>query len=106
MPDQCPKRGIVYSGLGKPDGLRLSMEPSLEIGYSPENLCLFVSFRGQRQDDVIVNLSDRIPVTKSLKALPIGFDDLPVDRRPLRFDPGKKGGTEIEADGGIIVEDV
>src|SRR5205085_11931889 len=70
------------------------------------HLRVTVSPARERQDHVVVSLGQSIAVTRAaLAALAIGIQDLLVNAGSVVFQPGKKCGTEVEADALVIVGD-
>jgi hypothetical protein len=82
------------------------MKPFLKVSDPPENLCLFISVVGQGHDEMIIDLRDGIPMAKPSQTFPVCFKDLLIDGRKILLQPGKEGGTKIETDGGVIIDDI
>jgi hypothetical protein len=55
---------------------------------------------------VVINLRDGISMAKSSQAFSVCLKDLLIDRRKMLFQPGEERGTKIEADGGVIIDDL
>ena len=101
------QRRHVHGRLGQPHSLRLAAEPVAEVGDPPEHLRLLVSAAGQRQDHVIVNLRQRVAVPPApLLAEAVGLDETRQHVRCGFGHPLQQRGAEVEADPGIIVQEV
>jgi hypothetical protein len=61
------------------------MEPFLEVGDAPQDLCSLVTLIGQRHDDVVIDLRQCVPMAKLSEALPIGIEDFLINRREFPF---------------------
>jgi hypothetical protein len=55
---------------------------------------------------MIIDLCDGIPMAKPSQTFPVCFKDLLINRGKVLFQPREERGTKIEADGGIIVDDI
>ena len=98
------ERRHVHGRLGQPHSLRLTAEPVAKVGNPPEHLRLLVSGAGQRQDDVIINLCQRVAVPPApILAEAVGLDHSRQHLRCRFVHPLQQRGTKIEADPGIIV---
>jgi hypothetical protein len=55
---------------------------------------------------MVINLGDGIPISESFQAFSVCLEDLLIDRRGILLQPGEERGTEIEIDGGVIIDDI
>src|SRR5262249_44694463 len=83
------------------------LEPTAEVGDPPGDLSLLVLAAGQGHDQVIVVLGQCVAVAPAALATePIGLDDSPVHFGGLDGDPLQERRAEIEADPGVVVQEV
>jgi hypothetical protein len=55
---------------------------------------------------MVVSLCHGITAAEPSDSFPIGFDDFLVKRRVFQLEPTDQGRTEIETEGGIIVDEI
>ena len=97
----------VDGRLGQPHPLGVAAEAMAEVGDAPEHLRLLVVPAGQRHDDVVVNLGQRVAVpAAALAAEAVGLDDPLEDVGGVLGHPGKEGRPEVEAHPGIVVQEM
>jgi hypothetical protein len=96
----------VNGGFGEPHALGLAAEAADEVGDAPADLGDAVLLVGEGQDDVVVDLGHGGAVAgEALSTEPVRVEDAAVDARGVFFKPGEEGGTEVEADAGVVVDD-
>ena len=97
----------VHGQFRQPQPFGIAVEAVLEIANAPENLRVLMARAGQRQDEVVVGLRQRRSVAgEQLHALAVGFQDALVGPGRVLFYPGKQRRTEVEADAGVVVDDL
>ncbi len=97
----------VYGGFGEPHAFGRASEAALEVANAPQHLRMFIAPAGQGQDQVVVGLGyGRTMAGKQLPALLVSVQYLGVGVGGVVLHPGKQGGSEIEADAGIVVNDL
>ena len=90
--------GDVDGALGEPHPLGLAAETDLEITDAPEDLGRQVAGGAERQDGVVVSLSDGVAVTAVVEsAAMVGSDDCLVDFRLFGLEPREQSGAHVEA---------
>src|SRR5579859_565499 len=78
----------------------------LEVRDAPADLCDAVAGVGQGHDDVVVDLGHgRSVAVIPQHALAVGIADHAIGAGRVFFQPGKQGGTEVEADARVVVHD-
>jgi hypothetical protein len=55
---------------------------------------------------MVIDLGDPIPMAQALQAFPVSFQNPLIGERKVFFEPPEEGGTEIEADMRIVIDDV
>jgi hypothetical protein len=55
---------------------------------------------------VVIDLGNGISVAKSPQTFPVPVKDLLIDRRKTLLQPGEECGTQIETDGGVVIDDL
>ena len=76
------------------------------VGNAPADLRDSVAPAGQRQNDVVVNLSHGGTVTaETLAAAALAVQDLAVSSWRVLFEPAQQCGTEVKADARVVVHD-
>ena len=97
----------IHRGLRQPHALRMAAESFFKIANAPKNLRVFVLARGQRKDHVVVGLGHRRTMAgEKPLAFAVGRQNRFIHRRTLLLHPRKQGGTKVEADLGIVVDDL
>ena len=93
--------------LGQPHPFGLAAEAVAEVGDAPEHLRPLVVPAGQRHDDVVVHLGQRIAVpAAALAAQAVGLDDPLEDVGRVLGHPGEEGRPEVEAHPGVVVQEM
>ncbi len=96
----------VDGGFRKPHAFRFTPEAIAKVGNAPANLRDAIAGRGQRQDEVVVDLRHgRAVAGVTFLAAKIGVDDGFMHLRRVLLQPGEQRGPEVEAHPGIVVED-
>src|SRR5579875_560504 len=104
--DQRAQSGVVACGLGQPHRLGLTTEVMVERNDAPRYLGLEVAPIAERQDRMIVRLSDRVAVAMArVEAHAVGGADARPGpgMRPLK--PAHQRWPEVEAYRPIVVDD-
>jgi hypothetical protein len=82
------ERLVVHRGLGQPHALGVAFKPLLKIPAPPPDLRDLVTPRGEREDHVIVDLGDGVPVAAvGLDAATVGFEDASIDLGRMAIEP-------------------
>ena len=97
----------IYGGFSQPHSLKIAVEAFAEKILCPPDLRQLVTPRGQRHDQVVIDLTDSIAAaSEPPEAFAVGLDDaLGYFRVPI-FKPSEKRRPEIETEVRIIVVDV
>ena len=91
----------------QPEPFRHAAEPVFEVADAPHNLRSLVAAVRQRQDDVVVSLSQRRTMSrKDLLAVAVCLTDRFVQLRPLRLEPRQQRRSVIEADPRVVIGDL
>ena len=99
------ERFQIHRGFRQPHSFRRALESIFEVADAPEDLRDPIAAVGQRHDDVIVNLRHGGAVAgKIFLAFPVGVEDRRVDFRRLGFQPDQQRRTEVEADLGVVID--
>src|SRR5882762_3515634 len=97
----------IHCRLGKPHALGCAAEAVLEVPQTPDDLGPSVAAVRQRHDEVVIGLRQRRAVAgKRLHAIRVRLNHGGVDVRCVLLQPGKKRGSEIEADFAVVVDDL
>ena len=101
-------QGLQVSGrFRQPHAFRPATEAALEIADAPDDLGLPVALVGQRHDHVGVDLGQRRTVAAVAGGADlVGVENSLVSFRVGLFHPGEERGTEVEANTGVIVDDL
>ena len=101
------ERVDVDGGLRQPHPLGPAAEAPLEVARAPAHLRPLVALVGERQDHVVVGLRERGAVAaEAVAADAVGVDDGGVDVGLALLEPRQQGRPEVEADGGVVVDDL
>jgi len=105
--DEDLERRRVDRRFGEPDPLGLMAEAPLEVVNAPPDLCFLVAPRGERHDDVVVALRDRVPVpAEPGRAQAVRLEYPPVDAGEIILEPREERRPEIEADPFVVVDEL
>ena len=104
---QDAERFQVHGGLGQPHALGVAAEAGAEIRHAPFDLGDLVAPVGQRHDHVAVGLGQgRAVAVETLHGEPVRVHDGLVEPRMVPVQPGQQRWAEIEADLGVVVDDI
>ena len=96
----------IDRGLGQPHAFGLAPEAMDEVGDAPDDLGLFVARIRQRHDHVMVCLGDCVAMTSEvLTTFLVGVENAGIGFRIGAFQPAHQSGADVEADGGVVVDD-
>src|SRR5215469_6937800 len=99
------ERFHVHCGFWQPHSFRRAAKSILEIPNSPSYLGVLIPSIGQGQNNVMVGLGQgRTVAGKSRATGVISLEDRPIYSGGVSLHPAKQGGTEIEADSLVVVE--
>ena len=97
----------VNRGLRQPHSLGLAAKAVLKVPDPPQDLGVFIPPVGQWQNHVVVGLGQgRAVPGKMLLAFLVRRQDALVSFRGFLLHPGQEGGPKVEADLGIVVDDL
>jgi hypothetical protein len=95
----------VHRSLRQPQALGRAAEAPPEVGDTPAHLGHQVPGGCQGKDGVVVGLSHGVAVAQGRHAGPVGGDDPRVGLRCVALEPPRQGGSHIEGDALVVVDD-
>ena len=105
--DEFHHRFEVDGGFGEPHGFGHASEVEFEVFDAPTDLSLLVLLRGERHDDVVVDLGDCVAVAfQSLGTSLVRFLNSPIGIRSVRANPSHQGRTHVETHKVIVVDNI
>src|SRR5207248_7872355 len=97
----------IHRGFGEPDTFRVAFEATLKVFDAPQDLRTLVARVRQRKNGVIVSLRYRRAMTgKPAPTLSITIENSLIPFRGALFHPRQQSWPEVEADTGIVVDDL